>query len=81
MTRVIGNLLTNARKYNRTGKEIRIKLSEQEQVTLRVEDDGEEISPDVRDAMFHAFVRGERQKQQGRHGAWACHCKGGDGKT
>lgn len=59
LSRVIGNLLTNARKYNRTGKEIRIGLWEQEQVILRVEDDGEEILPDVRDAMFHAFVRGE----------------------
>lgn len=62
LTRVIGNLLTNAKKYNGTGKEIRIRLARQERVILKVEDDGEEISTDVQSVMFHAFVRGESDR-------------------
>ncbi len=62
LARVIGNLLTNAKRYNEKGKEIKITLMEGEGVTLKVEDDGEEIPKDVQDTMFHAFVRGEQDR-------------------
>ena len=59
LTRVISNLLTNAKKYNQSGKEIRIILDKQEKTVLRVEDDGDEIAPEIQLVMFTAFVRGE----------------------
>ncbi len=31
-------------------------------MTLKIEDDGEEIAKDVQDTMFHAFVRGEQDR-------------------
>lgn len=60
LERVIGNLLINAKKYNQTGKEIRVgmKVSGKE-VYLWVKDDGIPIRADLRDMMFTAFVRGE----------------------
>lgn len=62
LARVIGNLLTNAKKYNERGEEIKIILKAGEQVSLKVEDDGEEISKNVQGTMFHAFVRGEKDR-------------------
>lgn len=64
LTRVISNLLTNAKKYNRTGKQIKIELKTEIQdaehmIELRVLDDGALIEPAVRNTMFTAFVRGE----------------------
>lgn len=62
--RVIGNLLSNAGKYNHTGKQLGINLLELEnQVELRVWDDGELISKDIRDAVFEAFVRGDKARK------------------
>lgn len=59
LTRVIGNLLTNAKKYNQDGKEIQILLKKQENITLQIKDDGSEIAPQIQATMFTAFVRGE----------------------
>lgn len=60
LSRVISNLLTNAKKYNRRGRQIKINLKEEkEQVCLSVMDDGDLIEERVKDTMFTAFVRGE----------------------
>ena len=60
LSRVVSNLLSNAGKYNRTGKRIEIRLEERgEEVHLWVKDDGKTIEPELRDTMFSAFVRGE----------------------
>lgn len=60
LTRVISNLLINAKKYNRRGRQIKIKLKEEKkQVCLSVTDDGDLIEQAVRNTMFTAFVRGE----------------------
>ena len=60
LIRVVSNLLTNAGKYNRTGKRIEIRLEERgEEVHLWVKDDGKPIEPELQDTMFAAFVRGE----------------------
>ncbi|MDE5777269.1 MAG: HAMP domain-containing histidine kinase [Lachnospiraceae bacterium] len=60
LTRVIGNLLINAKKYNRTGRQIKINIKEEKkQVCLSVTDDGDLIEQAVRNTMFTAFVRGE----------------------
>lgn len=62
LARVISNLLINAKKYNRTGNRIGVVLVLDNAVFLRVEDDGEEIAPEVQDMMFTAFVRGESDR-------------------
>ena len=60
LVRVIGNLLTNARKYNQTGREIQAGMMEEYgEVSLWVQDDGIPIGAELRDMMFAAFVRGE----------------------
>ena len=42
--RVVGNLLSNAGKYNKTGKQVRVRLFTQKQnMVLEVRDDGEAI--------------------------------------
>ena len=57
---MIGNLLTNARKYNQTGREIQAGMMEEYgEVSLWVQDDGIPIGAELRDMMFAAFVRGE----------------------
>lgn len=62
--RVIGNLLSNAGKYNHTGKQVGISLVVLEkQVELRVWDDGELIPKDLRDTIFDAFVRGDKARK------------------
>lgn len=60
MVRVIGNLLTNAKKYNQTGKQIQAGMREgRSHVYLWVKDDGLPVGAELRDIMFAAFVRGE----------------------
>lgn len=60
LERVIGNLLINAKKYNQTGREIRVGMKVRgREVYLWVRDDGIPIRADLRDMMFTAFVRGE----------------------
>lgn len=63
LARVIGNLLTNAQKYNQTGKEIQAGMTEDgREVCLWVQDDGVPVEAALRDVMFTAFVRGERTR-------------------
>lgn len=64
MARVIGNLLSNAGKYNQTGEQVGVKLSVLEkQVELRVWDDGEIISEDLQNIIFDPFVRGDKARK------------------
>ena len=63
-SRVVGNLLSNAEKYNKTGDEISVKLSENnEAITLTVSDNGCEIEKDFADRMFNAFSRGDKARK------------------
>ena len=63
-SRVVGNLLSNAEKYNKTGDEISVKLSENnEAITLTVSDNGCEIEKDFADRMFNAFSRGDKTRK------------------
>lgn len=62
--RVVGNLLSNARRYNRTGKEIAVSLqSGGGRVVMTVSDDGREIDGALAAQMFHAFSRGDRARK------------------
>lgn len=58
--RVIGNLLSNACKYNKAGNQIGVKLlQEKEKLSLEVRDDGEAIEQGFAEQMFQAFSRGD----------------------
>ncbi len=62
-TRVIENLLYNAAKYNITGSRTSISVQETNgSVEVRVRDDGEAISEDMRDKLFEAFSRGDESR-------------------
>lgn len=62
--RVVENLLSNAQRYNRTGKEIAVALqSECGKALLTVSDDGQEIDEVFAGQMFHAFSRGDQARK------------------
>jgi two-component system sensor histidine kinase RstB len=69
LTRVLDNLLSNARRYTNTLVRISIKL-EQGQHMLIVEDDGQGVPPEDRERVFAAFVRLDksRDRSTGGHG-------------
>lgn len=62
--RVIGNLLNNAKKYNKSGKRIGMELvKEEESLIITVSDDGTAISKELADQMFTAFIRGDAARK------------------
>lgn len=64
IARTIGNLITNAIKYNKTGTRIGIVVERKRtQVELVVADDGEPIAEDMQESMFAAFVRGDSSRR------------------
>ncbi len=63
-SRVVGNLLSNAKKYNKTGDTISVKLSEEnEKISLAVCDNGSEIDKAFAEQMFSAFSRGDKARK------------------
>ena len=63
-SRVVGNLLSNAKKYNKTGDTISVKLStENEIISLTVCDNGSEIDKAFAKQMFSAFSRGDKARK------------------
>lgn len=62
-TRVIENLLNNAKKYNATGNHIRFQcfLKENRKI-IRVMDDGKKIEKEIADSIFEAFSRGDKSR-------------------
>ncbi|MCR5249881.1 MAG: HAMP domain-containing histidine kinase [Lachnospiraceae bacterium] len=62
--RVIQNLLSNANKYNSTGKVISLSLHEDgDQTVIEVADDGEAIAEDFVPRMFDEFARGDTTRK------------------
>lgn len=62
--RVVGNLLSNASKYNKTGNTIGVICEkEDEKVCIKVTDDGESIDDTLAKQMFSAFVRGDKTRK------------------
>ncbi len=60
LSRVISNLLSNALRYNKSGKVIAVSMSgEGGKAVLSVSDDGEEVDRAFAGQMFHAFSRGD----------------------
>ena len=63
-SRVVGNLLSNAKKYNKTGDTISVKLSdENDKISLTVSDNGSEIDKAFAEQMFSAFSRGDKARK------------------
>lgn len=63
-TRVISNLLLNAAKYNRTGRNIKVSLHQAGELwQIDVLDDGELIEAGLAENLFDAFVRGDQARK------------------
>lgn len=63
LARVVANFITNAVKYNKTGKEISVTVKrEGDEAVLIVADDGMGIEENVQRRMFLAFVRGDASR-------------------
>lgn len=62
--RVVGNLLSNAKKYNKSGHMIgAVCVQEHEKIRIKVADDGEAIDEMLAEQMFFAFVRGDKTRK------------------
>ena len=62
--RVIQNLLSNANKYNSTGKNVSLRLYQDgERIVIEVADDGEAIAEDFVPRMFDEFARGDATRK------------------
>lgn len=62
--RVMSNLISNAVKYNKTGRTIAVSIhAESDRTTLAVSDDGEEIDKVFAESMFNAFARGDKARK------------------
>jgi PAS domain S-box-containing protein len=65
LVQVVANLLTNASRYTPTGGHIAVSAAREEnQVVLRVRDDGIGIAPELLGAIFEPFVQGRRQDSE-----------------
>lgn len=63
-TRVISNLLLNAKKYNQSGKQIALSLTMTgDRWQIDVSDDGKEIEKKLVDTLFDAFARGDKARK------------------
>ena len=63
-SRVVGNLLSNAKKYNKTGDTISMSLVENsDKIILAVFDNGNEIDKAFAEQMFDAFSRGDKARK------------------
>jgi len=64
LTRVIENLLTNAIKYNCTGKKLEVRMEKKEgRIMISVVDDGMAIAEEIRDRLFDDFTRGDSARK------------------
>lgn len=59
--RVVGNLLSNAVRYNDTGSTISARLAEGKMLTLEIADDGQPIA--LAEEVFTAFSRGDKARR------------------
>lgn len=66
LVRVFSNLLTNALKYGKGGKEIIIEITplEDEILQIIIKNDGEKIPVDAMDQLFERFYRAESSRSQ-----------------
>lgn len=63
-SRVVGNLLSNAKKYNKTGDTISMSLVEySDKIILSILDNGNEIDKTFAVQMFDAFSRGDKARK------------------
>lgn len=64
LSRAFGNLLENAGKYNRTGKNIFVSVAKTAEYTIiEIADDGAPVQPEIRNVLFDAFARGDQARK------------------
>lgn len=64
LTKVIGNLLSNAKKYNKAGEVISVNLLHSDKgLTIAISDDGEAIDETFVLQMFNAFSRADKARK------------------
>lgn len=64
LTQVLANLLTNAARYTPPGGHLRLECTpEQDQVAIRVIDDGRGMTPELIGHVFELFVQGEGSEE------------------
>jgi signal transduction histidine kinase len=69
LEQVFANLLSNAAKYTDVGGHIWLRaLVEDEEVVISVRDDGEGLTPELRDRVFDLFVQGPDTRSMARGG-------------
>jgi signal transduction histidine kinase/CheY-like chemotaxis protein len=69
LAQAVGNLLTNAAKYTAEGGTVRVTGAAADgKVTLRIEDNGVGIAPELLPRMFDAFVQGDRSLDRSEGG-------------
>ncbi len=67
---VVANLLDNARKYGTPGSMVTVRVTRADnQAVVTVDNDGPEIAPEEREAVFERFYRGRDARSSGTPGA------------
>jgi PAS domain S-box-containing protein len=68
LVQVVSNLLNNAAKYTPPGGSLSIALTVEEEVTVRVEDDGIGVEAQLLPHVFELFTQGERTPDRAQGG-------------
>lgn len=69
LAQIVSNLLTNAARYTQPGGEIEVSVHGQDdEIHIRVSDNGEGIPVELLDRIFDAFVQGRREARRGQGG-------------
>ena len=69
LEQIVGNLISNAAKFTAPGGTIRVLVRDEGgKATLRVQDDGIGIAPELLPRVFDLFTQGERQLDRGQGG-------------
>jgi len=64
LSQVIGNLVSNAIKYTPAGREVRVEAGQQnDEIFIRVADEGPGIPLDEQEKIFAPFYRGEQRRR------------------
>lgn len=69
LSRAFGNLIENAIKYNKTGKNIFVSINKlvvdatTDQIIIEIIDDGTPIDPETRNTLFEAFSRADSARK------------------
>ena len=69
LSRAFGNLIENAIKYNKTGKNVFVSINKTtedariDNIIIEIADDGSPIDPEIRNTLFEAFSRADSARK------------------